>query len=65
MAADVTVGDLVGLVPVLAGAYGVVMGVVAMSLGWELFRDRAPGWFRRSVQVPPEGATGHDPGRGA
>lgn len=40
--AGVTVADLVDLIPLLAAAYAVVMGGVALVTGLEWFRDREP-----------------------
>ncbi len=48
----VTVADLVGLVPVLVAAFGVVMGVVVLVTGWQWFSDRRPARRRRGVVVP-------------
>lgn len=45
--------DLVGLISVLAGVYGVLLGSVALVTGWQLFRDRLS---RRQRLVPPVGA---------
>lgn len=47
----VTVADLVGLVPVLAAAFGVVLGVVVLVTGWQLFSNRRS----RGVVVPRVG----------
>lgn len=47
----VTVTDLLGLVPVLAAAFGVVLGAVALVTGWRMFSDRSLG-RRRGVVVP-------------
>lgn len=48
-----SIGDLVALIPVLATAYGVVLGMVALCTGWQLFRDRRQPRYRRGVAVPP------------
>lgn len=40
--AEVSVIDLVGLIPILAAAYGVLMGAVALGIGWQLFSGRTP-----------------------
>lgn len=55
---DVSVADLLSLVPVLAAAYGVVMGAVALITGWGVLRDRPAARYRRRAVVPPVGATG-------
>ena len=49
---------LVSLVPVLAAAYGVVMGAVVLVTGWRWFRYRTAGRYRRGVRIPTGGATG-------
>lgn len=36
----VTIADLVGLIPVLASAFGAVLGAVVLGTGWQLFSDR-------------------------
>ncbi len=48
--------DLVGLIPLLAAAYGVVLGAVALITGWQLFSDRKPRRKWRDAGVPPVGA---------
>lgn len=48
--------DLVGLITLLAAAYGVVLGAVALVTGWQLFSDRKPSRRWRSAVVPPVGA---------
>lgn len=53
--------DLVGLISVLAAAYGVVLGTVALVTGWQLFRDRQS---RRKRLVPPVGTPGRAERRG-
>lgn len=58
----VTVADLVSLIPLLAAAYGVVMGAAALSLGWQLFRDRTTARSQRGVRVPPEDVTDPESG---
>lgn len=55
---SVTVTDLVDLIPVLAAAYGVVLGVVVLSTGWRLCRRGKPHRYRRGAVVPPVGVTG-------
>ncbi len=50
--------DLWGLIPVLAAAYGVVLGVVVLATGWRLFIGRQPRRKRRGAVVPPVGAIG-------
>ncbi|MGH3440251.1 MAG: hypothetical protein ACRDRN_27895 [Sciscionella sp.] len=59
---DVIITNLVSLVPVLAAAYGVVLGVVALVTGWRLFCGRKPRRYRRRAVVPPVGATGRGVG---
>ncbi|MGH4013892.1 MAG: hypothetical protein ACRDSL_08170 [Pseudonocardiaceae bacterium] len=54
----VTVVDLLGLIPALAVAYGVILGAAALGTGWQLFRERRPVRFRRGAVVPPVGAAG-------
>lgn len=56
-----TLVDLVSLIPLLVAAYGVVLGGVALSLGWQLLSDRVPGRFRRGARVPREGGIGPNP----
>lgn len=53
--AGVIVADLLSLIPVLAGAYGVVLGAVALVTGWQLFNDRQLRSRRRGAVVPPAG----------
>lgn len=53
--AGVTVADVLGLIPVLAAAYGVVLGAVALLTAWQLCSDRQPRSERRFAVVPPEG----------
>ena len=53
--AGVTVADVLGLIPVLAAAYGVVLGAVALLTVWQLFSDRQPRSYRRGAAVPPVG----------
>ncbi|MGH3795051.1 MAG: hypothetical protein ACRDRT_05875 [Pseudonocardiaceae bacterium] len=60
--ADVSVTGLVSLLPVLAAAYGVVMGAVGLAAGWQLFTGGQPRRFRRGSVVPPVGGTGPDGG---
>lgn len=60
--AGVIVADLKGLIPVLAVAYGVVLGAVVLVTGWRLFRDREPRGRRRGVMVPPVGVIAWDDG---
>ncbi|MGH3797788.1 MAG: hypothetical protein ACRDSP_23195 [Pseudonocardiaceae bacterium] len=57
-----TVTDLLSLVPVLAAAYGVVMGAVVLVTGWRLFTGRELRRYRRHAAVRPVDATG--PGLG-
>ncbi len=52
--------DLVSLIPVLAAAYGAVLGVIALVTAWQLFSDRRPRRRRRGVVVPPVGAIERD-----
>lgn len=47
--------DLVGLIPVLVVAYLVVLGAVALAMGWRLFSRRKPIRKRRGVVVPQVG----------
>jgi hypothetical protein len=54
--------QVLSLIPVLAGAYGVVMGAVALVTGWQLFSDRKPPRYRRGVEVPPADVTAQDGG---
>jgi hypothetical protein len=54
--------QVLSLILVLAGAYGVVMGGVALVAGWRLFSDSKPLRYRRGVVVPPVGVTGRDGG---
>ncbi|MGH3906987.1 MAG: hypothetical protein ACRDTE_22825 [Pseudonocardiaceae bacterium] len=60
--AAVMVADLVDLISVLAVAYGVVLGVVALVTGWQSLNDRRPRRRRRrrGVVVPPVGAIARD-----
>ena len=37
--------DLVGLVPVLAAAFAVVLGAVALVTGWQLWSVICPAFF--------------------
>lgn len=53
---DVTATDLWDLVL----AYGVVLGVVVLSTGWQLLRTRRPAQSRREVVVPPVGVIERD-----
>jgi len=46
------------LIPVLAVAYGVVMGAAALVMGWGLFRNRPLARYQHGKQVPPVGAIG-------
>ncbi|MGH3905093.1 MAG: hypothetical protein ACRDTE_13005 [Pseudonocardiaceae bacterium] len=55
-----TFADLVGLIPVLAAVYGVVIGVVALVTGWQVLRGRQPRRKRRGAVVPPVGVIGRD-----
>lgn len=48
--AGVNVAGLVGLIPALIAAYGIVLGAVALVTGWERFRDRTPFRYRRGGQ---------------
>jgi hypothetical protein len=57
-----TLLGLVSLIPVLAAAYGVVLGTVALVTGWRLFRDRSGIRHRRGGQGPPVADTGPDIG---
>lgn len=54
------IGDLWGLVPVLAAAYGVVLSAVALATGWQLFLDRRPHRYRRRAVVPAVGGIERD-----
>ena len=54
-----TLADFGDLIPVLALAYGVVLGVVALVEGWHLLKDRRPR-RTRGVAVPPAGVTAPD-----
>lgn len=63
--AGASVTDLVDLIPVLAAAYGVVLGGVALVTGWQWFRDNKPRWTRRGAVVPPVGAIEKDNKRGS
>ncbi|MGH3905608.1 MAG: hypothetical protein ACRDTE_15700 [Pseudonocardiaceae bacterium] len=49
--------DLWGLIPVLAAAYEVVLGVVVLATGSRLFLDRKRRGHRRRG-VPPVGVIG-------
>lgn len=60
----VMVADLVGVVPVLAAAFCVVLGAVVLVTGWELFSQRVPRRRRRGGVVPLVGAIVRD-GEGA
>lgn len=60
--AGVTIAGLVGLIPALIAAYGIVLGAVALVTGWEWFRDRTPFRYRRGGQVPLADPTGPGPG---
>ncbi len=55
-----SISDLVGLVLVLVVAFGVVLGALALVMGWELFSDRIPRKRRRGVVVPRVGVIVRD-----
>jgi hypothetical protein len=55
-----TVAELLSLIPVLAVAYGVIMGAVTLVTGWRLFSGRRPRRYRRGAVVPPVGGTEQD-----
>ena len=55
--AGVVVADLLGLILVLAAAYGVVLGVMALVTGWQVLCHRQPHRERRGVVVAAVGAT--------
>lgn len=44
------------LIPVLATAYAVVLGVVALVTGWQVFSHHRPPRRRHGAVVPPVGA---------
>lgn len=47
----VALADLVGLIPILAAAYGIVLGGVALVTGWQLFTSTTPNRRRRGAEA--------------
>lgn len=45
--------DLVELIPVVAAAYGAVLGAVALAIGWRVFSHQRPVKKQRGVVTPP------------
>jgi hypothetical protein len=57
---------LLALIPLLAAAYGVVLGAAAVVTGWPLLTGRAARWDRRRrAVVPPEGTAEDGAGAGS
>ena len=53
--------SLLSLISVLAAAYGVILGAVAVVTGWQLFHEGPVPRYRRGKRVHVGDTAGNDP----